>query len=398
LSGAALAVSCARQEVSPASASAPAEALAVAVAAAGRQDISRNLTLTAEFRPFQEVEVMAKVAGFVKTISVDAGDHVRQGQLLAVLEIPEMRDDEARAEAGVERQQAEVARAKDELTRAESTHQMMHLSYDRLSEVSKQRPGLVAQQEVDDAHSKDLIAEAQVASDRSSLAAVEQQVRVNRAELQKVKTLLDYARVTAPFDGVITKRYADTGSMIQAGTSANAMPLVKLSQNGQLRLMLPVPESAVPAVRVGQSVNVRVPTLNRTFPGRVARLADRVSSSTRTMDTEVDVANPSLILVPGMFAEVNLELSNHKNSLAVPLIAVDPDPEDGWGKVVVVNKENRAEIRRIHLDLQTSTHVEVISGLNEGDLVVVGGRASLRPGQALRPKIAANDAARAETR
>jgi RND family efflux transporter MFP subunit len=329
---------------------------------------------------------------------VDAGDRVKQGQLLAVLEIPEMKDDEARAEAGVDRVQAEVARAKDELTRTESTHQMTHLSADRLAEVMKQRPGLVAQQEVDDARSKDLVSEAQVAAARSALNAVEQQVRVNRAELQKVRTLYEYARVTAPFEGVITKRYADTGSMIQAGTASNAMPLVKLSQNNRLRLILPVPESAVPSVRVGQSVSVHVPTLNRSFPGRVARFAERVQSTTRTMDTEVDVENPNLVLVPGMFAEVNLELSHHKDALAVPLTAVDPDPAEGWGKVMVVNGDNRAEVQRVRLGLQTSTHAEVLSGLNQGDLVVVGSRASLHAGQPLRPKRTTDEAARAEGR
>jgi multidrug resistance efflux pump len=162
---------------------------------------------------------------------------------------------------------------------------MAHLSYTRLAEVSKQRAGLVAQQEIDDAHSKDLVAEAQVSAAKSNLAAAEEQVHVNSAELQKIKTLFDYTHVTAPFAGVVTKRYADTGSMLQAGTSSNtqALPLVRLSENRLLRLVLPVPESAVPTVHIGQNVDVRVPTLSRTFSGRVARFAEKVSSATRTM-------------------------------------------------------------------------------------------------------------------
>ena len=205
------------------------------------------------------------------------------------------------------------------MQRAQSSHDVAHLTYTRLSDVAK-RAGLIAQQEIDDAQSKDLVTEAQVSAAKWNLSAAEEQVQVNRAELQKVKTLAEYLRVTAPFAGVITKRYADTGSMIQAGTSSSTqvMPLVRLSENSLLRLILPVPESAVPTVHIGQQVEVHVPTLNRSFPGRVARYANKLSTGTRTMDTEVDVSNRSLVLIPGMFAEVNLTLADHKGILAIP--------------------------------------------------------------------------------
>jgi len=333
---------------------------------------------------------MAKVAGYVKQINVDVGDRVKRGQLLAVLEIPEMADDQARAQSMVGRSQAEVARARDELQRAESAHQVAHLSYSRLSEVAKTKAGLIAQQEIDDAQSKDLVAEAQVSAARSNLSATEQQVHVSTAELQKVKTLADYIRVTAPFSGVITKRYADTGSMIQAGTSSNTqvMPLVKLSENSLLRLILPVPESAVPTVHIGQQVEVRVPTLRRSFAGRVARYADKLALGTRTMDTEVDVPNPRLVLIPGMFAEVDLTLAHHSDVLAVPIPAVDVSSgNESVGQVAVVTPENRIEMREIQLGLQTPTSVEVRSGLHAGDLVVTGNRASLQAGQRVRPKL-----------
>src|SRR6476660_6693930 len=143
----------------------------VAVAKASREELSHTLTLTAEFRPFQEIDVMAKVSGYVKEIKVDVGDRVQQGQLLATLEIPEMADDLARARAAVERSSAEVARARDDIRRAESAHNLAHLSHERLAAVSKQRPGLVAQQEIDDAQSKDLVAEAQLAATKSGVTA-----------------------------------------------------------------------------------------------------------------------------------------------------------------------------------------------------------------------------------
>jgi RND family efflux transporter MFP subunit len=345
------------------------------------------VVLTAEFKPYQEVDVMAKVAGYVKQIRVDIGDRVRQGELLATLEVPEMADDLSRAKAALDRSNAEVKRAAEELQRAQSAHEVTHLTYTRLTGVMKDRPGLVAQQEVDDARGKDLVAEAQVSAAKSSLVAAQEQVRVAQAELSKIKTMSDYTRVTAPFDGVITKRYADTGSMIQAGVSSQtqAMPVVRLSQNKLLRLILPVPESVVPSVRVGQSVEVSVPSLKRTFPGRVARLANRVQLDTRTMPTEVDVPNPQLVLVPGMYAEVDLTLEKRDKALSIPISAVAGSETDPLA--YVVNPDRKVEIRHIQTGMQTANRVEVRSGLREGDLVVIGNRNQLVAGQQVEPKI-----------
>lgn len=384
-----VAVSCSRTENLQVKAAKAPDPPTVAVAKATTEDLAHNLILTAEFKPFQEVDVMAKVAGYVKKINVDIGDQVKQGQLLAVLEIPEMIDDLTRAKAAVERAQAEVARANDELKRAQSAHEIAHLSFTRLSAVAKQKPGLVAQQEIDDAQSKDLVSEAQISAARSNLTAAEQQVHVNNAELQKLKTMYDYAMVTAPFAGVVTKRYADTGSMIQAGTASNtqAMPLVRLSENSLLRLILPVPESVVPTIHIGQQVEVRVPTLNRTFRGRVARFADKVMYSTRTMDTEVDVPNPNRTLIPGMYAEVNLSLASRHDVVAIPIPAVEAGSDPSSGQVTVITPDNRVDVRQVKLGLETSTKVEVRSGLKEGDLVVIGTRSGLEPGQEVRPKL-----------
>jgi RND family efflux transporter MFP subunit len=365
------------------------DAPTVAVVKAAPDDLARGLVLTAEFKPFQEIDVMAKVAGYIRQINVDVGDRVSQGQLLATLEIPEMADDMRRANATLDRSQAEVARAKDELQRAESAHEIVHISFQRLAAVAEKRPGLIAQQEIDDARSKDLVAEAQISAAKSALAAASEQVGVNKAEMQKVQTLMDYTRVTAPFAGVITRRYADTGSMIQAGTASQtqAMPVVRLSENSLLRLILPVPESSVPTIHLGQQVEVRVPTLHRGFPGKVARFSDKVSMATRTMDTEVDVPNPSLVLIPGMYAEVNLTLDRRSAVLALPLMAVDIDPDGSSGRVMIVTPNNRVELRKLALGIETSDRVEVRAGLNEGDMVVLSGRAALQTGAEIKPKL-----------
>jgi RND family efflux transporter MFP subunit len=384
-------VACGSSERKAAAQSSVAEATpTVAVARAVVQNLSRDIVLTAEFSPFQEVDVMAKVSGYVKEIRVDVGDHVRPGQALATIEVPEMQDDMTRAQATIDQAAADVAAFRDEIRRAESTHEIAHLSYQRLAGVVKERPGLIAQQEIDDAHGRDLVAEAQLAGANSHLAAALQKVSVTRTELARVKTMLSYTQVTAPFSGVITKRYANTGSMIQAGTASQtqAMPVVRLSENSLLRLILPVPESVVSLVRVGQGLTVRVPTMNRTFPGKVARFSDRVQLSTRTMDTEVDVPNAGFTLIPGMYAEVKFTTESRSHALTVPITAVDLTPgTETAGKVMVIVSDGRLESRDVSLGIQTADRFEVRSGLREGDVVVIGNRASLRPGQQVRPKL-----------
>lgn len=360
----------------------------VAVVRAARTDLSSGLVLTAEFTPYQEIDVMAKVSGYVKKINVDIGDRVQEGQLLATLEIPEMQDDVTRAAAAIAQATAELASARDDLQRAESAHDMAHLSYSRILDVSKREPGLVPQQEVDEVHSRDLIAEAQVSGAKSHITASEQRIRVSQAEQSHVNTLYQYAVIAAPFAGVVTKRYANTGSLIQAGTSSQtqAMPVVRLSENGRLRLALPVPESAVPLIHLGERVDVKVASLHRTFPGVVARFADKVDESTRTMKTEVDVLNPSLVLIPGMYAEVDLTTEQRNNVLSVPMEAVDGSGDSA--RIYTVQPSGVIRIVPVHLGIESAQKSEVLSGdLKEGDSVVVGSRSSLKDGNKVQPKV-----------
>jgi len=385
-----LACSCTRSFGAPPTASPAADVPTVAVAKAASEDLSRDLVLTAEFKPYQEVDVMAKVAGYIKEIRVDVGDRVKEGDVLATLEIPEMIDDLNHSRASIRHSEAEVKRAQDEVKRAQSVHDGTHALYTRLAAVSEKKPGLIAQQDIDEAQSRDLAAEAQISVANSALAAARQQVEMDNSARDKVQTLMDYRRVTAPFTGVVTKRFADNGSMIQAGTASQtqAMPVVRLSQNQLLRLILPVPESAVSTVHIGQRVAVRVPTLNRSFTGSVARFADKLAMETRTMDTEVDVPNSDLLLIPGMYAEVDLTLARHDGVVAIPVMAVDPAGA-GVGEIMVVTPNRRVELRRVALGLETVDRVEISSGLNAGDLVVLSGRSRLKPGQEVRPKLTA---------
>jgi RND family efflux transporter MFP subunit len=371
----------------PRAAEAAAEPPAVAVAKIARGELGQTLTLAAEFRPFQEVEIHAKVAGYVKAINVDVGDRVSAGQLLAVLEIPELQDEMTQDEAGVKHSEEEVKRAQADFERTESAHEVAHLASTRLNAVMKQRPNLVAQQDIDEALGRDRVAEAQVATAKAALASAQEQLAVSKATQSKTKTLFGYARITAPFAGVITHRYADTGAMIQAGTSSQtqAMPVVRLSQNNLLRLIIQVPESAVPVIHVGEPVDVKVTSLNRTFAGKIARFADKLNPDTRTMETEVDVPNPTLTLVPGMYAYASISVAHAPSVLIAPVEAVDRTGDKA--SVMVVGPNGKLESRTVTIGIESPDRVEIRSGVREGELVAIGNRAQLKAGETVSPQL-----------
>ncbi|MGH9739823.1 MAG: efflux RND transporter periplasmic adaptor subunit [Candidatus Acidiferrales bacterium] len=365
----------------------PPQKTTVGVATITRGSLQRVLRLAAEFRPYQEIDVEAKEAGYVKAIYVDIGDRVKEGQLLAVLEIPELQDQVDQSQAAVKESKQDIQRSHYEIAQAQATYQARHLDYTRLANVAKTHPNLIAQQEIDDAQSKDQAAAASVDAAKAALASAQQQLAVAQANQDRVETLFSYARIIAPFTGVITRRYADTGAMIQAGTSSHtqAMPLVRLSQNDLLRLDIPVPESVVPRVHVGMAAQVQVPSLNKNYQGKVVRFADRVDDATRTMDTEIDIPNSKLELVPGMYAYASIVLQSRKDVLTVPVQALDR--ENGNVSVDRVDRTGKIQKVLVHLGLQTPDRAEVLSGLQLGDMVVVSARSELRVGQEVQPKV-----------
>jgi multidrug efflux pump subunit AcrA (membrane-fusion protein) len=216
-----------------------------AVVKVERRNLGVALTLAGAFKPFQDVDIHAKVAGYIKAIYVDVGSHVNEGQTMAVLEVPELAAELTGADAAVRRAKEEIRRAQGDVERAKSGYAAAHAMYVRLSQAAQQRPGLVAQQDVDNAQAKDLEGAAQVSSTQAALDAAQQALDVALADQKKYQALSDYTRITAPFTGVVTVRYADTGSLIAAGTteSAQAQPVVRLAQISVLRLVLPIPES-----------------------------------------------------------------------------------------------------------------------------------------------------------
>ena len=326
------------------------------VAPVTRQDLFAEVTYAAEFRPYVEAELNAKVSGYLSRMTVDFGDKVKAGQLLATIEVPEL--------------QAQFVNAQAVEQKAEADFTNASLIYTRLKAVNQSHPNLVAQQDLDTAE----------ANDHATAAAI----AAARADVEKYQTLVSYTNITAPFDGIVTRRYMDPGQLIQAGTAAGR-PLVRVSDNYRLRLDFPVSVDNVKDVQLGDPVTVKVESLNnKALDGNITRFTQDVDDTTRTMLTEIEVPNPGLEFKPGMYATVVLRVAKRPGALAVPVEAVS------GGKtpmVLLVTRKHQIEERTITLGLETPNYYEVLAGLQEGDLVIIGNRAAYQAGQKVEPKV-----------
>src|SRR6201987_1373144 len=348
-----------------------AESKAVAVVRAVRENLQTDVTLQGEFIPYQDIMVHAKVSGYVSMIKVDIGDRVKQGELLATLEIPELQDN-------INKAKASLSATEQEIDKAQADYSNLDQIYQRLADVAKAHPTLVAQQDLDTAKSNEVAA-------LGALGAAQQHRDEAQAELGRLNTLAAYENITAPFDGIITNRFADLGSLIQAGTASDtqSLPLVQLAQDSLLRLRFPVPEAQTPLIENGKKVEITVPALDRTFIGRIIRYAWLINRSTRTMTTEVDVENPQGVIKAGMYAYVKLPLRVANQALAVPLqaLTIGDSPT-----VMVLAKDGRLEERKVKVGIRTADKAEIVSGLEEGDPEVAGNRAGLDAGEKVKPK------------
>jgi RND family efflux transporter MFP subunit len=330
----------------------------VAVARVTRQNVYDEVPIPAEFRPYVESELHAMVTGYVDRMNVDIGDKVKQGEVLATLQVPELSDQLHAAQASEQQAQADYANA--------------HLMLTRLEDVVRQNPKLVAQQDIDNARSKD-------ASNAAAVAAA-------GANVEKFQTLVNYTKIIAPFTGVITQRSADPGALVQAGTSSDrSMPLVRVSDDYHLRLDFPVSVDYVKDIHLGDPVTVQVDSLGgKVFNGKIARFTNQVNDETRTMTTEMELDNPNLEIVPGMYAVVQFKFDQHANALTIPTEAIS-NPRNPV--VDIVNADNQIEERTVKLGVEMPNQYEVTTGLKEGELVLIGNNAQAHPGEKVEPKI-----------
>ena len=309
-----------------------------------RGEIVRRITLPGNVMAYQQATLYAKVAGYLKTIGVDKGDTVKEGDLLAEIEAPEMLADLVKAKA-----EAEAAQ----------------LDYRRVAEAQKKASDLVMPQTVDAARAKSGVAVAGV---------------------QRIETLLSYAKITAPFSGVITKRWVDPGALIPAPTSAAAAKtaaVVTLMDFSTVRIDVAIPDTEAPFVKKDLPVKVSVDELpGRVFQGTIARFSYALDESTKTMATEIDISNPDLALRPGMWASVEVELQKKQNALLIPAEALVT--EKNKNSVFIV-RDNKAQKVSVTTGFDDGVNIEIIKGCAPGDAVIVAGKQSVTDGQKVQP-------------
>jgi RND family efflux transporter MFP subunit len=370
------------RETSPSMA---AEMASASVVAVRRGSITETLAVAGQFQPYQVIDVHPKVSGFIRHINVDIGDKVRAGQTIAVLEVPELNAELEGTVAQVARSKDEVTRGQHDVARAEAEYAALHANNLRMQQAAKAQPGLIAQQELDDVQSKDLSASAQVDAAKAALSAAQGASRVAQADNERVGAIAGYTNVIAPLDGVITWRYADTGALIQSGRDSNdqALPIVKISESGLLRLRIPVPEGAVRYVKIGDELRVRVDALDRSFTGKIVRFTRNVNFETRTMETEADVPNKDLAIDPGMYANTQLQLGHVDHVLTIPVEALVLRGDKHT--VYVLDAANHVHERAVRVGLEGSKLAEIKSGLNQGEHVIVGGQEKYQEGELVHP-------------
>ncbi|HEV2046398.1 MAG TPA: efflux RND transporter periplasmic adaptor subunit [Chthoniobacterales bacterium] len=305
-----------------------------------RAEIVRRVTLPGNVMAYQEATLYAKVAGYLKTINVDKGDSVKEGDLLAEIEAPEMLADLVKEKAEAEAAQIDLK---------------------RVTEAQHKASDLVTPQTVDAAKAK---------------------AGVARAGLQRIETLLDYAKITAPFAGVITKRWADPGALIPVATSSSAAKsaaVVTLMDFSTVRIDVAIPDTDAPLVKKDLPVKVTVNELpGRMFAGTITRFAYALDESTKTMPTEIEIANPDLALRPGMWASVEIELQKKENTLLIPAEALVT--EKNKNSVFVV-RDNKALKVPIATGFDDGVNVEILKGCGPNDSVIIAGKQSVTDGQ-----------------
>ncbi len=360
------------------------EAASAAVATVRLQPAESSVTVPGVFQAYQDVLVHAEVTGYVKDIFVDIGDRVHTGEVLAILYVPQLDAQLDAAKAAVRRDQSEIERTGHDVSRAMAIHTALHSEYVRLKNAAATMPGLVAQQDLDNKQAADLSSEAQIDAANSANAAAKEKLSEDAATLESYKALKAYSYVRAPFDGVVTFRYADTGALIAAGTdeSKNAMPIVRLAQSGLLRLRMPVPESDADYMQIGGPAVVRVEATGETIHTKIVRFTRSMDRSTRTMLTEVDIPNADLHLAPGMYADTTFPLKREGNAMMLPIDAI---VEGDQPYVLIVDDTNHVVKSPVVLGIQGPNFYQVISGVKVGDRVIVGNQSDYQPGQLVTP-------------
>lgn len=332
------------------------------------QMLDRPMTLPGELSAFQDVEIRARVPGFVEAITVDRGSSVKKGQVLARLAAPELTAQRIESEAKVQSAVSQRVEAEAKLAADDATYQ--HLKS------AAATPGVVAGNDVE-------VALKAVEADRARVESARQNEKAQQEAARSTRDMETYLRLTAPFDGVVTERNAHEGSLVGPATPA----LLRVQQVARLRLVVAVPEDAVGTIAQGQTLTFTVPAFpGETFNGKIARASRALDAKTRTMPVELDVANADGKLAPGMFANVAWTMRRVRPSLFVPPSAIATTTERTF---VVRVRNGVTEWVDVKRSATMGALVEVFGKLEPGDQVAVRGTDELRAGTRVVAKPAA---------
>ena len=335
------------------------------------QKLSTTERLPAELAPYERVDIYAKETGFVKSIKVDRGSKVTQGELIAELEAPELVAQRAQANASYRGAESQLAAAQAKLAADRATYQ--HMS------AAAKVPGVVAGNDLE-------IAQKTAQSDQANVAALERSAQAARENLRAITQLESYLNITAPFDGQVSTRYVHPGALVGPAGGPGAMtPIVQIQTLTRHRLVVPVPEDKVAGIPEGTEVSFTVPPFpGRVFEAPIARISRAVDVKTRTMPVELDVRDPQAELDPGTFCEVSWPVRRAYSTLFVPASAVASDLERTF---VIRVANNRVEWVDVKPGAKSGNLIEVFGDLREGDTVAVRGTDQLRPDAVVSPHL-----------
>jgi membrane fusion protein, multidrug efflux system len=359
--------SCSEKENSaaqPGSASSPAQPTQVEVTTVKTQKLNTTEHLPAELVPYESVDVYAKETGFVKSISVDRGSKVKQGELIAELEAPELVAQRAQADAAYQSAEAQLAAGQAKLSADQATYQ--HMS------AASKTPGVVAANDLD-------ITQKTAQSDEANVGALQMTAEAARESLKAVTQLESYLNITAPFDGQVTTRFVHPGALVgPSGGPAAMTPIVRIETTTRHRLVVPVPENDVSGVPEGTIVTFTVPSFpGRTFHAPIARISHGVDTKTRTMPVELEVSDRKAELVPGIFCQIEWPLRRTYPTLFVPASAVASDLQRTF---VIRVRQNHTEWVNVTTGARDGDLIEVFGDLHEGDEVVNRATDQIRAG------------------
>ena len=361
---------------------ATAQALDVEVVSPARGDIVRTISLPASVEADQQATLYSKVSGYLESIAVDIGDRVSQGQLLAKIDVPEISDQLREGEAELAAAQADRSMAEAELASAGAKSRLQALTYERLEAVRTAEPDVVSRQDVDEAKAQSDMAAANVKETESQILQIDSRIQQLDAAKQRLETLLGFAEIRAPFDGIVTDRFVDPGALLQAATSSDSVQkIVTVANVDKVRLAIDVPESEAPNVRASSAATVTVDAMpGKQFQGSVSRFSRSLNPATRTMRAEIDLPNADGLLLPGMFGRATLTLATRADAVTVPAEAVHAEGERSFVYEVIGGRARRVDVETAPGD---GIDIEITGGLNGSERVIVAARESLSDGTAV---------------